>query len=105
MATKDALYYSCRAGRPDTVKSHRTRSAAINAAGEFGQIYDSGKGRQRQVHRAVTGDWITVEPDKHLAVDLASALHEYGLLSDNQRLGDSPNRTNTFSTEGGANDE
>lgn len=81
MATKNALFYSCRAGRPDTIKSHRTRKAAMSSAGEMGQIWDSSNKRQRQVHRSAAGGWMTVEPEKGLATDLRAALLEYELIA------------------------
>jgi hypothetical protein len=36
--------------RPETIKSHEGRKAAINAAGDFGMIYDVKKGKEYQVH-------------------------------------------------------
>lgn len=39
MATKNAKFYSRRAGKDGEVKSHKTRSAAICAAKERGQIW------------------------------------------------------------------
>jgi hypothetical protein len=47
MPTKNATFYSCKAGRPETIKSHRERSAALKAAGEMGQIWITQEGRQR----------------------------------------------------------
>lgn len=80
MATKNAAYYSCKAGRPETVKSHRTLKAALNAAGEMGQIWNSEFGRQRQVHMSSNGEWMTVKPDDDLAVDLEGELRKQGLI-------------------------
>lgn len=82
MATKNAPFYSCRAGRPDTIKSHRTRNAAMNAAGEMGQMWDTENRKQRQVHRSTAGGWMTVSPEEGLATDLRGALIEYGLIDD-----------------------
>jgi hypothetical protein len=83
MATINAAFYSCKAGRPDTIKSHRVRSAALVAAGELGQIWITESGKQRQVHMSSAGTWMTVEPDSYLAVDLKAALKTEGLIESN----------------------
>lgn len=80
MATKGAPFFSCKAGRPDTIKSHRTRETAINAAGEFGQIWDSARSVQRQVHRLANGGWGTFDPERFTAVDLKEELLKEGLI-------------------------
>ncbi len=55
MATKNAPFYSLRAGKDRDIKSHRTRDAAINAAKEHGQIWITQTGTQRQVHEISGG--------------------------------------------------
>ena len=83
MATKNAAFYSCKAGRPDTIKSHRAQAAAQAVAGELGQIWITESGKQRQVHMSSAGTWMTVEPDSYLAVDLKAALKTEGLIESN----------------------
>jgi hypothetical protein len=80
MAIKGAPFYSCRAGRPETIKGHRTKGAAINAAGEFGQIWDSARAEQRQVHLLANGTWGTFNPERFTAVDLKEELLKEGLI-------------------------
>lgn len=80
MTTKGAAFYSCRAGRPETIKGHRTKGAAINAAGEFGQIWDSARAEQRQVHLLANGTWGTFNPERFTAVDLKEELLKEGLI-------------------------
>lgn len=80
MASKRAAVYSCKAGRLETVKGHRTRAAAEKAAGEMGQIWVTADQRQYQVHRRHGGGWMTVNPEPGLATDLRSALVERGLI-------------------------
>ena len=80
MATKNAPFYSCRAGRPDTIRSHRNRKAAVAKAGECGQIWDTERCVQRQVHASAAGGWMTVEPDS-IAVDLKAELIKYELIA------------------------
>lgn len=82
MATKNAAYYSCKAGRPDTLKSHRQRNAAMKAAGEMGQIWVTADNRQRQVYESASGGWMTAEPDVFLALDLKPLLLKEGLIED-----------------------
>ncbi|MBZ9574560.1 hypothetical protein [Modicisalibacter sp. MOD 31.J] len=82
MPTKNAPYYSCKAGRPETLKSHRQRHAAMKAAGEMGQIWITADNRQRQVHESSSGGWMTAEPEKFLAVDLKPLLLEEGMIED-----------------------
>lgn len=82
VATKNASFYSCRAGKPDAIKSHRTRLAAMKAAGEFGQIWITEHDTQRQVHRAADGSWMSVSPERGLAVDLKGSLIEHGLIDN-----------------------
>lgn len=80
MAANKAAFYSCKAGKPETVKSHRLRRAALSAAGEMGQIWDSERAIQRQVHMSTNGNWMTVAPDEFLAADLAGTLRKQGLV-------------------------
>lgn len=49
MATKNAPFYSRRAGNDSEIKSHRTLSGAMNAAKEHGQIWSTQKNRQQQI--------------------------------------------------------
>ena len=80
MDSKHASFYSCKAGRTDTVKGHRTRTAAEEAAGEMGQIWVAAEKRQYQVHRRHGGGWVTVDPEPGWFTDLRSALVEKGLI-------------------------
>jgi hypothetical protein len=50
------------------------------AAGECGQIWITEDGRQRQVHMASNGHWMTVKPDEFLAADLEGSLRKQGLI-------------------------
>ena len=79
MATKNAPFYSLRAGKDRDVKSHRTREAAMNAAKEHGQIWITKTGTQRQVHEVSGGGWRSFKPDS-LAPDLRAELERLGLI-------------------------
>jgi hypothetical protein len=81
MPTKNAPFYSCKAGNPDAVKSHRTRRAALSSAGEMGQIWIAVSGVQRQVHKSSNGTWMTVKPDEFLAADLLGSLRKQDLIN------------------------
>lgn len=50
MATKNAAFYSVKFNRADTIKSHRTESAAIKAAGDYGMIFDAENKKQFHIH-------------------------------------------------------
>jgi len=50
MATKNAPFYSAKFNRPDTIKSHRSKRAAINAAGDFGMIFETESEKEFHVH-------------------------------------------------------
>lgn len=80
MATKNAAFYSCKGGRPETLKSHRQYQAALKNAGECGQVWITKDRRQRQVHESASGGWMTAKPDEYLAVDLKPVLLEAGLI-------------------------
>lgn len=82
MPTKSAPFYSCKAGRPETLKSHRQLNAAKSAAGEMGQVWMTDEKRQRQIHASAAGGWLTVTPDEFLAVDLKPLLLEAGLIEE-----------------------
>lgn len=82
MATKNAPFFSRKPGRPDSIKSHRKRSAALAAAGECGQIWDTEKKTQRQVHESAAGGWLTVTPEEWLGVDLRAELLAHGLIDE-----------------------
>ena len=79
MATKQAPFYSLRAGRDNEVRSHRTLSGAMNAAKEHGQIWITESGKQRQVHEVASGGWRTFNPDPD-APDLKTKLTGLGLI-------------------------
>jgi hypothetical protein len=81
MPTKNAAFYSCKAGRPDTLRSHRLREAAVKAAGEYGQIWDGALLRQRQVHQTTDGKVGTFTPDG-CALNLKALLVEKTLIAD-----------------------
>ena len=80
MATKNALFYSRRAGKNSEVKSHKTLNAALNAAKEHGQIWITETGTQRQVHEISSGGWGTFKPTS-LAPDLKLELQSLGLIA------------------------
>lgn len=80
MAQKNAPFYSCKAGRPETLKSHRQFNAALKAAGEFGQVWLTAEGRQRQVHASSGGGWMTSKPDVGVVIELRPILLEQGLI-------------------------
>lgn len=80
MPSKRAAFYSCKAGRVDTVKGHRTQTAAEHAAGEMGQIWVTEEKHQYQVHRRHGGGWVTVTPEVGWSTDLRGALLEKGLI-------------------------
>ena len=50
MAVANKPFYSMKFNRPETIKSHMSRKAAIAAAGDFGMIYNVEKGKEYQVH-------------------------------------------------------
>lgn len=50
MATTNSPFYSVKFNRPDTIKSHRTKQAAMNSAKDFGMIYETESGKEFQVH-------------------------------------------------------
>ena len=50
MATKNALFYSCKFNQQETIKSHRTKPAAIKAAGDYGMIFDVTLEKEFHVH-------------------------------------------------------
>lgn len=79
MATKNAKFYSRPAGEDSEVKSHRTRSAAIAAAKEHGQIWITETGTQQQIHELAGGGWGTFQPDS-MALDLQQELKSLGLI-------------------------
>lgn len=81
MATSNAPYYSCKAGKQVKLKSHRKWSSALKAAGEMGQVWDTERQRQRQVHAAAGGGWLTTEPDPFFATDLMQRLRDAELLA------------------------
>lgn len=74
-------FYSCKAGRSEQVKCHRTRKAALAAAGEMGQIWLTAESRQRQVHWSANGSWMTTKPDPHLSADLRGTLVSTGVIA------------------------
>lgn len=82
MATRNANYYSVKPGRPESLKSHRTRNAALKAAGECGQIWDNDPKnlRQRQVHKSTAGTWMTAKPDESVAMDIKALIDKAGLI-------------------------
>ncbi|HHP5493849.1 TPA: hypothetical protein ACSCYS_004256 [Aeromonas veronii] len=79
MATKNAPFYSRRAGNDSEIKSHKTISGAMNAAKEHGQIWSTQKNRQRQVHEVSSGGWGLFAPDS-LAPDMKEELTKLGLI-------------------------
>lgn len=79
MATKNAPFYSCRAGRLDTLKSHQTLSRAMASAGECGQIWVAENACQQQVYKTIMGEWAGTKPDGR-AVDIKSELSRLGLI-------------------------
>jgi hypothetical protein len=81
MPTVNAPYYSCKAGRPDVIKSHRKREAAIRNAGECGQIWDTEQARQYTVHEMADGTWKACSPND-LSADLSAALYSSGLVKE-----------------------
>lgn len=81
MARKNAPFYSCKAGKPESIKAHRLRSAALNSAGEHGQIYETQTGRQRQVHMSAADTWMTVSPEQGWSFDLKGALLQQCLVT------------------------
>ncbi len=50
MASKNALFYSVKFNRIETIKSHRTKISAIKSVGNFGMIFDTEKNKEFQVH-------------------------------------------------------
>ncbi|MEY8200427.1 MAG: hypothetical protein RPS47_14405 [Colwellia sp.] len=50
MATKNAPFYSVKFNRPETIKSHRSESAAKKTAGDFGMIFVTESKEQFQIH-------------------------------------------------------
>jgi len=80
MPTKDAAFYSCRAGRPETLKSHRQLDAAMKAAGEWGQVWITAEGRQRQIHESSAGGWMMVKPQEGVAIEMKPLLLSEGLI-------------------------
>jgi hypothetical protein len=50
MVTKNSPFYSVKFNRPDTIKSHRTKQAAMNSVKDFGMIYETESGKEFQVH-------------------------------------------------------
>ncbi len=79
MASKNAQFYSRRAGKNSEVRSHRTRDAAIGAAKEHGQIWITETGTQRQIHELAGGGWGDFKPDS-MAPDLQQELKALGLI-------------------------
>jgi len=55
MATISQKFYSMKFNQPDTIKSHRTKTAAMRAAGDFGMVYDTIKRKEHQVHLMSNG--------------------------------------------------
>lgn len=81
MATKNAPFYSSKANRPDTLRSHRTLKAACSAAGECGQVWIASEVAQKQVHKSTNGSWMTVEGTDGIGPNLEQVLVEHGLIS------------------------
>lgn len=79
MATPNAPFYSCRAGRLDTIKSHRSVNSAMAAAGECGQIWITETASQQQIHKTIMGSWEGFEPDNR-AVDMKIELIRLGFI-------------------------
>lgn len=48
-------FYSCKFNRPETIKGHRTRSAAIKGAGDYGCFVNTESTMVCQVHKTSDG--------------------------------------------------
>ncbi len=57
-----AKFYSVKFNRPDTLTRHRTKTAAIKKAGDFGIIYDSELDIEYQIH-AMSNDTMRPHPE------------------------------------------
>ena len=60
----NALFYSCKFNLPNSVKSHRTKSGAKRAAGEYGIVYDTLKDTLYQAHK-MSDDRISTFKEGH----------------------------------------
>jgi hypothetical protein len=84
MATKNAPFYSMKFNRAGTIKSHKSRSAAIKAAGDFGMIYDVADKKESQVH-AMSNNTFSAFAEGHSSYSsmnekMENILNEGGLL-------------------------
>ena len=84
MATKNAAFYSAKFNRPDTIKSHRTESAAIKAAGDYGMIFETASEKQYQIHAMTNNTMKKFEEVKtgfqHMNFKMLLTLKEEGLI-------------------------
>lgn len=84
MATKNAAYYSCKFNRPETIKSHKTKPAAIKAAGDFGIIYESETDTEYQIHLMANNSLLAFSSDREqyseMDFKMSVVLKEKGLL-------------------------
>lgn len=84
MASKNAAFYSCKFNRPETIKSHRTLTAAMKAAGDFGMVFDTETNTEKQVHLMSNNRLMSFSKgsENHLSMkfNFSDKLIEFGLI-------------------------
>lgn len=84
MATKNALFYSSKFNRPDTIKSHRTKRSAMKSVKDFGMIYETATGKEHQVHMMSNGMLAAFEEEgqghEPMNFKIKDVLQELGLI-------------------------